>query len=744
MDKITAPYTFAPLSEHVFFPDWAARATQDWPFKDGLSGVLEYEVEALGPIFVRGDEVDPGGKRVWRFFRTPDGQPAIPGSTIRGLLRNVVQIASFGKFGPINDHRYGIRDLQNGRLYIRHMSAIEPAPRGSRGEGTLVPLVSAGWLRITGDVDDDGGDAAEPVAEIQPCSFAKLEYGYLKLLAPGFDPGKKQSAPRKYDWYARSRGSLEVGVKITPKGNQLRRERGLIGDFGIVDGLNGTTAATIVFTGQPQEYAPQRIQRRGGGNPKHNDFVFHAEAGAPIKVTRKQFRDFEFIHSDRGQQSRRRAAPNEEWAFWKTQAAGGKRVPVFFLLHQDGETRGKLRSFGLAMMFRLAYERSVGEAADLQQPGRGRNEPDLAETVFGRVADKPERGTTLKGRVSVGLARLVAGTATEATTVIEAVLGAPKASYYPNYIEQGDTGTVGDDPPNGKDGKPEYKTLQDDKARLRGWKRYRPQEAMKTPPIPEAARNNDKVKSRFLPIGAGARFKGHLRLHNVRPVELGALLWAIDFGGEGGAEHMIGMARSYGYGRARLSVTGVELRKNEGLGPTDSGVLETARAAFLTWAREVAADAQVAGGWDGSAPIQMLLAAAKPLPPGSTDGYHLDLYHPVDRNQFTKAKLEGLALPPPRPWRVPAGGASSGVLTKKLPLDVGRDLVVAADLTYLPGTGEWKGRSVLDGKPIELIGKANAITGITPEQTKKKQIKQARCKFELIGGNRYRIIAVLP
>ena len=91
MDKITAPYNFVPLSRSVYFPPWAPQASQDWPFEDGLCGVLDYEVEALGPLFVRGQQ--PPGARTLEFFKTPDGKFAIPGSSLRGLLRNIVRAA---------------------------------------------------------------------------------------------------------------------------------------------------------------------------------------------------------------------------------------------------------------------------------------------------------------------------------------------------------------------------------------------------------------------------------------------------------------------------------------------------------------------------------------------------------------------------------------------------------------------------------------------------------------------------
>ncbi len=47
---IPSPYNFVPLSEHVFFPDWAEKVSMDVPFSDGISGALKVRVTARTSI----------------------------------------------------------------------------------------------------------------------------------------------------------------------------------------------------------------------------------------------------------------------------------------------------------------------------------------------------------------------------------------------------------------------------------------------------------------------------------------------------------------------------------------------------------------------------------------------------------------------------------------------------------------------------------------------------------------------
>ena len=58
------------------------------------TGELHITLTAKTPVFVAGEKGRSPGDAS-RFFRTPDGALAIPGSTIRGLTRENMQILSF-------------------------------------------------------------------------------------------------------------------------------------------------------------------------------------------------------------------------------------------------------------------------------------------------------------------------------------------------------------------------------------------------------------------------------------------------------------------------------------------------------------------------------------------------------------------------------------------------------------------------------------------------------------------------
>lgn len=103
----TAPYNFISLLDSVLPApldgglDWRALAAEERysHYRDYIaecgkfSGELELAIEAVTPLFIGGDS---------RFF-SPLGRPVIPGSTLRGLTKNLVKIVTCGSMQPGED-----------------------------------------------------------------------------------------------------------------------------------------------------------------------------------------------------------------------------------------------------------------------------------------------------------------------------------------------------------------------------------------------------------------------------------------------------------------------------------------------------------------------------------------------------------------------------------------------------------------------------------------------------------------
>jgi CRISPR-associated protein (TIGR03986 family) len=600
MPFIPSPYNFVPLEEQVFFPGWEKEVSMDVPFSDGISGFLDIKVTAKTPLYIRNGGEHPEDQRTRLnnqeykdFYRVVPGGPyAIPGTSLKGMLRGVIEIISHGKIAGstgktsrVVNNRYAIRDLQNRDLYTGHITE-------DLGRRTYRSKARSAWLRRAAD----GG------WELLFCDMARVEQEDLER---AFCGGRnllagRQSAQRKYNAIpALKNVDFDAGPEIDhphTRGNHLRyRKATNIG--------KGKTKGILVMTGQP---AP----RDGRPGKKHMEFIFFNPSSSAVPVPGGVKKDFEFAHSDLGENRKE----NEEWGFWKKKLKDGKNVPVFVL-----EDRGKISSMGLAMMFRLPYKHSILDTVEHTSPDHlDGSRLDLGELLFGRVEDTDG----LRGRIVVET--MPADGKPKPLPEVATVLGSPKPTYYPNYIKQSSS----------EDGslRGEYKTYMNDDAEIRGWKRYVTQPDGYTP-RPEAAPTQN-VETRFRPLPEGTVFRGRIYVHNLRPKELGALAWAITWGGDSNLRHSLGMGKPLGYGSVSLAVTGGDLFWCD---PSRSESLELGECqkAFVEMM-----DKALGKPWEKSDTLRALKAMAHP---GTS--WRQDLRYPVlgrgrDGNEFVVFKRD--------------------------------------------------------------------------------------------------------
>lgn len=200
----------------------------------------------------------------------------------------------------------------------------------------------------------------------------------------------------------------------------------------------------------------------------------------------------------------------------------GERIAVFF----KKDNHGKVSVIGLTRNFRYPYKYRISDC--IVQPNVG-DGPDLVDCIFGYV----NKEDALKGRVHVGNA--FANETVIEDNIVKGVLGQPSASYYPLYLRQVNEGKY---------------TTYNDEAEMAGRKRYRVHapNALTDPKY----NGNENVVTEMKPLPAGTTFKLLISVHNLRPIEVGALLSALTFHGTEGPCHNIGQGKSFGFGSLRI------------------------------------------------------------------------------------------------------------------------------------------------------------------------------------------------
>lgn len=459
----TSPYNFVPLNKDVYIPSWYNKVSHDIPFEDGEDGYIEVIWENVSPLFIRDSSFSPEKKKNIYSMHVvqPDGKRLyfIPGSSMKGMLRSVLSIMSFGKMIDYNNSYFGHRDfnanLPEGRSYRNKMQRVE-----------------FGWLY-----------KEEDTYNLYPCQgkVQKIRIGDVK----------------------RSFGNNYDNETSAWKRNECIRHN----SFPVIN----------------QDYC---IFATGKIQGKRHELLIPVEMeDTKIILDKKTVESFFTVY-----------APTPDFDKYKEMLEEGEEIPVSFIYGINSNT---VEAIGMGRMFRYPYKQSIADLVEKGQPEKlyaGKH--DLCETIFGWT----DKQSSMKGRVQICNAFAEKAIAdNELLDEIKGVLGQPKASYYPLYLQQ--------------DVKP-YKTYDSVDAQISGRKRYRIHQGATTTSLPQG-NGNENTTSSMRPIKTGQRFTMRINVHNLRKVEIGALLSAITFHRTPNVYHNIGAAKPFGYGK--LKCAGIKL-----------------------------------------------------------------------------------------------------------------------------------------------------------------------------------------
>lgn len=521
---IRAPYNFVPVSEKVFFPGNDYQISHDVPFKDGESGAITIKVEAHSPIYVRNGQKQ--NEEDVSFSKDSDGKYFIPGTSIKGMIRSVLEIISFGKIGKVNKWIPTYRDLtKEGEAYKNEMKNVR-----------------CGWLTSTNS--SDSGYEIIDCGEPKRISHKEIDNKFITEFESKFKyetalPNKKLNdnqkiASYKYDLVSKnnkwSRDTLYFFKKSQKNseslsGNEHNSEmqaNKIEYSCEFANDNDHDFKAHIVFTGQPD------LRKVSGSNGKPSgkylEFLFvnnDEDKNSRIPLSNETFKNFLFAYYDNDPLNE-----SKDWRYWKEFLYKGDKIPIFF--KKSGTT---ILHFGLSYLYKLPYAYGIDTAIDNLGKNHKVSNFDLAEAMFGTE----QNNNSLKGRVQFSIAKST--NACKELPKQEVVLGSPKVSYFPTYINSA-------------------KGYGSSNLQIKGRKRYPVHNTNDV--VPNIG--TETVSTRFKPLAKGAEFKFVIRYHNLRKVELGALLTALTLNDVNSKEdlfHSIGMGKPLGYGKIKLKVESI-------------------------------------------------------------------------------------------------------------------------------------------------------------------------------------------
>lgn len=466
---IKAPFNFVPLSDKVFFPDWADQISHDIPFEDGEDGMIDLKITNLTPLFTKNGINKTDKEEYSSHVLTANGlrKYFIPGTTLKGCFRSVMEILSYAKMQRYNNDSFGIprefdtRKADN-KYYMQFMKDVR-----------------CGWLQK----EDDGNYyLSECVSGVVDITHKEIRNKF-----PNFNIGRDHT-------------SAEI------------KQKSLCKDSLYPEYIKDEKRYQIVCTGYM--------------NKKSKEYLFSLDQKKSILVNKDVVMAFESVHKNTDYYG----GKNGKGGFLKNRLRKGDPIPVFFT-----SKKGEVTAMGITRMFRYPYPINVENAiANCYSEKVDYKKRDLPETIFGYIDEKK----SLKGRVAFTSAFADNDIDDSSLIVMKGVLGQPASSYYPLYLKQ--------------DGS-NYKTYKDLDVKIAGRKRYRITKDKSYLSFP-IGNDNEKVYTTLRAIPAGQTFKGRIVFHNLRPVEIGALISSLTMNGTSGVFHNIGMGKSFGLGQIHCDI----------------------------------------------------------------------------------------------------------------------------------------------------------------------------------------------
>jgi len=504
-----APYNFVPLPEKVIVVE---DKIPDQDRYSDFTGYIQCNITTESPLYTRceltPEDFGTNGEKSFnelseekknnyaQFFGTRcGGMPIIPGSSLRGMIRALVEIISFSKIQWVSSNKLVYRMVGDttslGTLYRDRMK-----PKN----------IFAGYMH-----NQRNKWQIIPAKLINGRPFGRVDDGQVRTL-------------RLVQW------------------KDCRNAFEIFGVFDTNDDERSPLATSI--SNEPRKNYEQMVLVKTGQIPgKKKHFLFGMpNTAAPIEVS-EQMID---IYRDQVTQGQISLLGNKEGVLHEMQ-------PVFYL--REGDT---LTFFGHTMMFRLPYDKTPFDFIP-EFLHDNRTGSDITERIFGFIRDKGKDSDRARsGRVFFTDAKIISDSDDiwlSSDLITPQILGSPKPTTFQHYLVQ-DKGR--DHDPDDKAQLAHYGTPTPKKTVIRGHKLYWHKGSVSIESFREddqdKIRRASSQYTRIRPVKAGVSFSFRIYFENLREWELGALLWALKLPGKDGVtcRHKLGMGKPLGMGSVHL------------------------------------------------------------------------------------------------------------------------------------------------------------------------------------------------
>lgn len=593
----SAPYNFVPLPEIV--ASAINDPEKDLPDQDRFhtnrkTGYFEVELTTRSPLYVRcalplaefmRSESEEEKQRPFRervknkpdfFYKHDPKQPVIPGSSLRGMLRNLLEAVSYGKIAEV---------MASPKIFFRAVAAESDDPLKQPYIdiiGNMAKNVRAGYLVKTGD-----DWAIRPASTLNALRWAgdenrpekfkawRQKTNYFKLKEEEIPDGaipdllRLNSPIYKPQYHKISFDIQQITKRVRIKGKERVFDEPRLAKIGIRDTKLSNEgelvcSGNMLETGDETQVSPRKT------------FVIIPRAGAPAgtkKINPQAVQDYLDALTD---------FQKEEPPFDTQMGMLKEGRPIFYV----DESGDEIYYFGHCPNFRipavLHEERRAATPNDfVPDYCKETKTLDFAEAIFGYVkgsevkAAQGEKARAYASRVFVTDAKCDEQAPwLQAAPFVPRILASPKPTAFQHYLVQPNR-----DEPN----KPRLLYHYGDwgKTVIRGRKFYWHQgrkertsnenwrtfisekgETLQEIAAKEMDKRYDTQHTQFKPVKPETKFTFRVYFENLSDVELGALCWVLQplahpelSKQEKDICHHLGMGKPLGMGSVKLNAT---------------------------------------------------------------------------------------------------------------------------------------------------------------------------------------------
>lgn len=477
--QVHAPYNFVPFSNKVLV---RYESPEQLPRHDVLgktlkSGEIHITMCAETPVLV----ADGKDSREVHFFRGADGTYQIPGSSVRGLIRQTMQILGFG-------HIRAKEDLEDYQIYFRDMAS---------SKNSAANALKQYYHTVMGMKSERINGKSRMIPQAVQSGYLYRENGKYFIcptVSPVFRVSRKHVDAAQFE----EGDARTIDVFYQDNGQQVQKI--------FKTRQEKTKQGVLLFTGRPVGKVPNGLYL----------FPKRDQDAVPISIPEADV--LSYLEDWEG---RRNTLKVYDPQFWALPKQDGEYKPVFYICYDQHVY------FGMSRMLRIGYRYSLSQGLPGSHCRMAQSDTiilDYPHAILGYA--HPD--AAYRSRVDFGALHLQ-GVVKELTG-IQTVLGGPKPSFYPAYVQGG-------------------KNYNEDDFQLRGHKLYWLKKTAKTA---EPNNQNKNVGTIMYPLDQGSTFCGVIRYRNLTADELGLLLWCIRL--DEGCYHSLGMGKPYGYGRMKVTI----------------------------------------------------------------------------------------------------------------------------------------------------------------------------------------------